>query len=65
MRPRWQGILPTQPAPPLHLTDVKLHAYTVREIPVVGKLMIKVQYQGQEEDLPLVAVAGDGPSLLG
>ena len=51
---------------PLHLTDVKLHAYTMGAIPVVGKMMIKVQYQGQEKDLHLVVgVAGDGPSLLG
>ena len=58
-------IWPTQPAPPLHPTDVKLRTYTGEAIPVVGKLMVKVQYQGQEEELPLVVVAGDGPSLLG
>ena len=33
----------TQPAMPFHLTDVKLRAYTVEAIPVVGKLMVKVQ----------------------
>ena len=32
---------------------------------MVGRLMVKVQYQGQEEQLPLDVVAGDGPSLLG
>ena len=32
---------------------------------MVGKLMVKVQYQGQEEELSLFVVAGDGPSLLG
>ena len=56
-------IWPTQPAPPLHPTDVKLQTYTGEAIPVVGKLT--VQYQGQEEELPLVVAAGDGPSLLG
>ena len=57
-------IWPTQPAPPLHPTDVKLRTYTGEAIPVIGKLMVKVEYQGQEEELPLV-VAGDGPSPLG
>ena len=38
-------IWPTQPAPPLHLTDVKQRTYTGEAIPMVGKLMVKVQYQ--------------------
>ena len=59
------SIWPKQPAPPLQPTAVKLRTYTGEAIPVVGRLMVKVQYQGQEEQLPLVAVAGDGPSLLG
>ena len=32
---------------------------------MLGKLMVKVQYQGQEEELTLIVVAGDKPSLLG
>ena len=32
---------------------------------MLGKLMVKVQYQGQAEKLPLSVVAGDKPSLLG
>ena len=61
----WGRIWPTQPDLPLHLTDVKLRTYTGEAIPVVGKLMVKVQYQGQEEELFLVVIVGDGPSLLG
>ena len=38
-------IWPTQPAPPLHPTAVKLRTYTGEAIPVVGKLIVKVQYQ--------------------
>ena len=49
----------------LHPSMVKLRTYTGEEIPVVGELSVKVQCQGQVEQLPLVVVAGDGPSLLG
>ena len=53
----------TQPAPPLHLTDVKLRAYNVEAIPVVGKLMVKVQYsEGQEEELPLMLLLEMDPA---
>ena len=51
--------------PQLHPSMVKLRTYTGEEIPVVGELSVKVQCQGQVEQLPLVVVAGDGPSLLG
>ena len=50
-----------QPAPPVQPTDVRLRIYTGKEITVIGKLTVKVQYQDQE----LLVVAGDGPSLLG
>lgn len=55
----------TQPAPRLQPTDVRLRTYTSEEIPVGGRVSVKVRYQGQEEELPLVVFAGDGPSLLG
>ena len=45
--------------------DVRLRTYTGEEIPVLGNVAVQVQYQGQEEELPLIIVAGDGPSLLG
>ena len=32
---------------------------------MLGKLAIKVQYQGQEEELLLIVVTGDRHSLLG
>ena len=60
-----ERIWPTQSALPFHLTDVRLRTYTEEAIPVLGKLMVKVQYQGQAEKLPLSVVAGDEPSLLG
>ena len=51
--------------PQLHPSMVKLRSYTGEETPVVRELYVKVQCQGQVEQLPLVVVAGDGPSLLG
>ena len=55
----------TQPSPPLQPTAVKLCTYTGAEIPVVGRMEVKVQYQGQEENLPLIVTAGNGPNLMG
>ena len=49
----------------LQPSTVKLRTYTGEEIPVVGGLTVKVQCREQVEQLPLVVVAGDGPSLLG
>ena len=46
-------------------TNVKLRIYIGKEIPVVGRVAIKVEHLEQEEQLPLVVVAGEGPSLLG
>ena len=54
-----------QQSPPLQPTDVKLRTYTGAEIPVAGGLEVKVQYEGQEEKLPLIVTAGNGPSLIG
>ena len=48
-----------QPAPPLQLTDVRLQTYTGKEITVVGWLTVKVCYQGQEKELPLIIVEMD------
>ena len=49
----------------LQPTEVKLWTYTGEEIPVVGRVTVKVQHLQQEEQLSLVVVAGEGPSLLG
>ena len=44
---------------------LKLRTYTGEEVPLVGGTTVKVQCQKQLEQLPLVVVAGDGPSLSG
>ena len=49
----------------LHPSEEKLRTYTGEEIPVMGRVTVKVQHRGQEEQLSLVVVAGEGPSLLG
>ena len=55
----------SQTVPPLQSTTVKLRTYTGSEIPVVGELTVRVRHQDQQLELPLVIVAGSGPSLLG
>ena len=51
--------------PPLQPTDVRLKTYTGETLQVKGKINVHVQYEGQEEALSLLIVAGAGPSLLG
>ena len=51
--------------PPLQPTDVRLKTYTGETLQVKGKINVHVQYEGQEEALSLLVVAGAGPSLLG
>ena len=50
--------------PPLQPTTVQHRTYTGSEIPVVGKVTVKVQHQDQLLELPLIVVAGSDPSLL-
>ena len=46
-------------------STLKLRTYTGEEILVVGGTTVKVQCQEQVGQMPLVVVAGNGPSLLG
>ena len=45
--------------------EVKLRTYSGHEVQVRGELQVVVRYHGQQEDLSLLVVEGDGPSLLG
>ena len=51
--------------PRLKKTNVKLHTYSGELLKVLGSITIDVVYEGQNEKLPLLVVAGEGPSLLG
>ena len=56
----WRGCLP-----PLKKTNVKLRTYSGEIIKVLGTMTIEVVYEHQKEQLPLLVVVGNGPSLLG
>lgn len=53
------------PATALKRTSVVLRTYTGEPIRVAGQLDVEVQYGSQKCTLPLVVVAGKGPTLLG
>ena len=53
------------PESKLAKTNVVLKMYTHETIPVLGELTVEVHYGTQTEQLSLVVVAGEGPSLLG
>ena len=42
-----------------------LTTYSNEKISEIGQTMVQVKYDGQEETLPLIVVAGNGPTLLG
>ena len=53
------------PRATLKPTDVSLTTYTHERMTVLGELLVVVKYNQQVETLPLIVVAGEGPSLLG
>ena len=46
-------------------TEVKLCTYSDEQLPVKGKITCEVSYKGQTYTLPLIVLAGEGPTLLG
>ena len=52
-------------APQLSKPSVRLRTYTGEELKLVGEAVVQVQYQRQQEDLNLIVVEGNGPSLIG
>lgn len=46
-------------------SQIRLQAYSKAPIPVVGYCIVNVQYDGQTAEMPLLIVAGTGPTLLG
>lgn len=61
----YSKLWPEGDTPPLQPTSAKLRSYTGMEIGVEGAIDVDVEYQDQQATLPLVVVAGSGPSLLG
>ena len=58
----WEGILSkTQ----LEKSDTGLKTYTGDKLQVLGQLQVQVKYGDQVQQLPLLVVAGNGPSLWG
>ena len=56
---------PTDSTPEVKPTRAKLRTYTGEAITVRGDVDVTVKYGDQEEDLTLVIMDGDGPTLLG
>ena len=50
---------------PFKKSDFLLTTYSNEKINVIGQTMVQVKYDGQEETLPLIVVAGNGPALFG
>ena len=50
---------------PLQPTDITLATYTGEALTILGSLNAHVEYQAQSQNLPLLVVQGNGPSLFG
>ena len=61
----YHSLWPIQSRPELQPTTVKLHTYTKEPIKVLGIITVHVCYKEQNKSMPLLVVAGHGPSLLG
>ena len=53
------------PGHSLNNSEVRLQTYLGEAIPVIGSVVVNVEYEGQHAELPLVVVKGSGPTLLG
>ena len=53
------------PGHSLNKSEVRLQTYLGEAISVVGSVAVKVEYEGQQAQLPLVVVKGNGPTFLG
>lgn len=50
---------------PLQPSDTLLHTYTGHPVQVSGQFQVKLKYQNQNVNVPLLVVKGSGPSLFG
>ena len=55
----------TQARPKLEASSVKLHTYTKEAMRVIGSITVEATYKTQAKTLPLLVVAGEGPSVIG
>ena len=49
----------------LNATEIRLQTYLGEALPVVGSVVVHVEYNGQKADLPLIVIKGKSPTLLG
>ena len=62
----FSALWPQGKSPHLESTSIRLRTYSGEELRVVGRAVVGVRCGGQvEEELGLVVVGGNGPSLLG
>ena len=59
---KWKRIFPKQA---LNHSSVRLKTYTGEPLIVIGEKDVLVKYQRQKHVIPVVVVAGKGPSLFG
>ena len=61
----WKKLQDINWRPSLSQTSVRLRTYTGDDIPVLDQALVAVRSGNQTAQLPILVVAGNGPSLLG
>ena len=61
----YRKLWPKDKAPQMESTQIKLRTYTGEELEVLGTINVDVTFKEQLQNLRLVIVAGEGPSLMG
>ncbi len=60
----FKSVWPESP-PVVEPTRIKLRTYSGHSLQILGNITVLVEYQGQQESLPLLVVKGSGATLLG
>ena len=61
----YEQLWPASHRPKMEVSSCKLRTYTGEKLNVRGCINVEVSYNKQRQVLPLLVVAGNGPSLLG
>ena len=61
----YETLWPKASGPKMSDTNIPLKTYTRETIKVLGSIDVDFTHNGQTKNLPLLVVAGNGPSLLG
>ena len=61
----YQDLLKSGRDLPLRECDIQLRTYMGESLPIMGRVVVHVEANHQEAELPVLVIRGKGPSLIG